>query len=224
MKKFHLLIFFTAFLLGCKRPRKIDIEGTLTDKYTGEIIPNINVNLRSWINNKNKQNSVKNYFVDTDSEGHYSFRHAQFSGPIFSGFVYANDLNYIGDLSESIDEHSLGAIGRPKLVRNIQAWCTSKLDLTTNVSGHPTWTKVEFTLKYIGPIAIDGYSDFAFFGNVYNSPYSLDTWKEIPAYPQDKIVVRSELKDSAGSLLKMQYDTITPGSIGKVVYKTIVVN
>lgn len=204
----------------CKRHRKIDIEGTVTDKYSGQPIPNVKVVLLSYIKTISKYESEDRYYETyTNSDGKYSIHKAYFSKPEFSGAIeVANNKDYIGEPGEGIDIKDAKLIGRTKLTRNLSAICLSKLNMILNVSSIYNWSYLDFSLKFIGKTSVGYFDNFA----------GLSSYPKLPdmliGYSDGKNIIKSELRDAQFNIIKTQFDTIISNGCGSSNNYTIIIN
>jgi hypothetical protein len=204
----------------CKRHREIDVEGSVTDRYSGLPIPNAKVALTSYIKKADKFDSEdRSYETSTYSDGSYIFHNAYFSRPEFSGAISVlSDKNYIGDPGEGIDIKDAKLIGHTKLRRNLTAICLSKLNVTVNISPTYSWSFLDFYLKFNGPSLVGNFDNFV----------GLNSYPVLPdvliGYSNGKNIIKSELKNLQGNIIKTQFDTIVSNGCGSSNNYTININ
>lgn len=195
------------------------MEGVVTDSYTGQPVSGVKVALFSSIKTTSKYDSDSRYYETyTDSYGKYNFQNAYFSRPNFIGTVGVSDPLYSGRPGKEINIKDAKLIGQTKLTRDLTATCLSNLNLTLNVSGSYSWSYINFSMKFIGSASSGYFDDFVGVGDHQYLPNIL------VGYSNGKNILKSELKNSVGTLLKTQYDTLISNGCGSANNYTLNIN
>ncbi|MES2514949.1 MAG: hypothetical protein V4580_12430 [Bacteroidota bacterium] len=223
----YIILGISLCMLGCKRKRKVNVEGTVTDVYTGMPASNVDLYLYSQISSGSGGGEVKSYQQTTDGSGHFSFKDAFFSKPGNEGWITVKDDEY-RDTDWSGGAHAIDGksdikfIGKTKLTRNIEVICISKLQLSLNLSPNIQW--VIFYRKFEGSGNVPpNYSEFTRYGN-WPQNQSSGLINELIGYSNGKNIIKSEYFDQSTQTSKTQYDTIISNGCGTANNYTITLN
>jgi hypothetical protein len=207
--KYLLLVLTLLLFFGCKRHRKINVEGTVTDKYTGQLIPDAKVSLYSFISQTGKYDTDSRlYEASTNSDGKYYFKNAFFSRPGFSGNIYMKDASLFYTYPvEEIDIKDAKLIGKANLTRDIEVISYSKLNLSYNINNSYNWYNANSSIKFIGSKSVGIFDNFVGGFNYpkYGKPFILPY---LVGYSDGINVIKSELTNPQGQLLMTRFDTL----------------
>ena len=214
MRTITSLMILFMLIASCKRHRKVNIGGTVSDQYTNQPIGNVEVRLISEIGD-GKYGEYKEYSTYTDSEGKYKFDNAYFANPGFSGVVEVHDTNgnYVSTVDGNVEKKEVKLLGKTNLTKNLEARCLSKLNLIVSINSSYNWRTLKVSHKFVGtrPIGLEDFSTAGYYTS-YGSN-SLPT--NLTGYSDGKTIYKSELSDSFGNILKTHYDTLISLGCGK---------
>jgi hypothetical protein len=220
------LIIITILFSDCRRNHDVHVEGEVIDIYTHQPIPNLRVQLVTWSIADNSNPDDKEYYTYTDSEGKYSFDHTFFDKPKYiAGRTMVSDENNVYSALPAGgfgNKHDVKPIGKTNVVRNLEALCVAKLNLSRNGT-YNGWYLMKISQKFIGTNYIYGYED-------WGQPtyfYSYETGvkeNSMIGYADGKVILKTELFTSGSVLLKTQYDTIISNGCGSTNNYTVTVN
>ncbi len=229
MKPFlYIVLLLCLTYLSCKRKRKVNVEGMVTDVYTGRPAANVDVYLYSQITQGTSGGEVNDYLQTTDGNGHFSFTNAVFSKPANQGWLTVKDDEY-RDIDGSSGAHDIKGddikfIGKTNLMRNIQVICTSRLELTFKISPSLDVQYAVFYRKFSGTGYVSAnYAEFHEFGwwperQLHELP------DQLVGYSDGKNIIKTNYFDQTTQILKTQYDTIISQGCGSVNHYTITLN
>ncbi|MBI3520113.1 MAG: hypothetical protein HY062_12265 [Bacteroidetes bacterium] len=229
MKNF-VYISLVAYLLitGCKRQRKINVEGIVTDIYTGQPAPNVPIKLYSQIEVGVSGGTTNKYETTTDAAGHYKINNAVFSKPGNQGWIEIPDSPYeLVDLDVSdktISGKEIKFIGKTNLTKNIAIIGLSDLNLSLNFSPSIQVTGVSFYRKFSSNIPLPNrYTEFSYFGGwpAYENSHLPN---KLIGYTDGKNIIKTEYYYSNTQTTKTKYDTIISLGCGTVNNYTITLN
>lgn len=227
MKLFtYILLILSLTCINCKRKRKVNVEGTVTDIYTGLPAQNVNVKLYSKITDGTSGGTYNKYEQTTDANGHFDYKNAVFQKPGNKGWLIIEDLTYKDVDAESqphsINKNDIKFIGKTNLDRNIQVICISTLQLSLNKSS--TIQHAVFYRKFIGSGYVpQNYIEFNHFGTWPETQYNKFP-NELVGYNDGKNIIKTDYFDQSTQTSKTQYDTIISQGCGSVNNYTITLN
>lgn len=218
----YLFIFLCLLLFfSCKRKRKVDIEGTVYDAYTGEKVKNVEILLDcNYTGQKDKFNTGESqmYSTFTDNDGYYSFDNAVFKKPLMEGIITLKG-NYTIIDGDKITKKNIKFVGETKLKRNFHSICSSFLNIHVTNNFNPSLF-CRVTKFYQNPNNL-------FVNNRSESPsYSpTDNYNFVIAgYSDCNVIIKTEVYNSFSQIFKTQYDTISSQPCGSKINYTISVN
>lgn len=227
----RIIILSTLFLLSisCKRKRKIDVQGTVTDIYTGLPANNVKIKLYSLIEDGTSGGSGNEYEELTDYNGHFYFKKIQFSKPADRGWITIVDEIY-EDINHSssgenkeIKESEIKFIGKTNLIKNQFVICTSHLSITLNPAAYLDVQSAIFSRKFIGSNPVpESYGNFYEIGKWILHPTSwYATPDKLVGYSNGKNIIKTDYYDNNSQTTKTTYDTIISNGCGSTNNYTI---
>lgn len=226
MKLFiYILLILAISNLSCKRKRKINVEGTVTDVYTGNPVQNVKVKLYSQIETGVSGGTTNDYEQTTDFAGHFYFKNAVFSKPGNYGWLRIEDEIY-QDIDwgggHDIKGDEIKFIGKTNLTKNKQVICTSTLRLSLIQSSNIQ--HAFFYRKFIGTGYMpQNYSEFNNYGN-WPATQTSGLINELVGYSDGKNIIKTVYYDGITQTSKTQYDTIISQGCGSINNYTITLN
>jgi hypothetical protein len=225
----QIILVIAILLLGCQKHRKINVDGTLTDFYTGQRLSDVNITLVSEIssaqgpNANTTVNNQRTYKTVSNSDGNYSFKKAYFSKPLFTGSVGVDDEMYHCVKFMDIQESDTKTLGRTKLERNLQAISLSNLNLTLQVSNSYNWYAIRTFVMFKGTNSADIYDKLVPLC-YFNQNQSLTGTGKIPGYTDGISIIKTDLADAQNNVFFSKLDTVISNGPTTVTTKTIVIN
>lgn len=225
----YIILILSLSVSSCKRKRKVNVEGNVTDVYTGKPVQNVDVYLYSQITYESSGGGqVNSYQQTTDANGYFSFTKAVFSKPANQGWLNIQDDEYqdidVTTAAHGIKEDHIKFIGKTTLMRNIQVICISKLRLTLNISSSLDVQHAIFYRKFLGTGNVpEKYAEFYEFG-WWPERQPLGLPNQLVGYTDGKNIIKTDYFDQNSQTLKTQYDTIISQGCGSINNYTITLN
>lgn len=223
----YIILILCLFITGCKRKRKVNIEGSVTDIYTWQPAPNVKVQLHSQIEVGVSGGTTNDYETLTNTNGHYQFTNAVFSKPGNHGWVEIVSNSYeLVDLhasSQDISGKEIKFIGKTNLVKNINVIGLSNLNISLNFSPSIQVTSAAFYRKFISNITLPNkYSEFNYFG-AWPESQSRRMPTKLIGYSDGMNIIKTEYYNS-NIKIGTKYDTIISQGCGSTNNYTITLN
>ncbi|MCD6017806.1 MAG: hypothetical protein K0S53_927 [Bacteroidetes bacterium] len=209
--------------ISCKRKRKINVEGLVTDVHTGLALPNIDVVING-ASSANRGGGSTLGIQKTDANGHFIFKNVTISGlawVVVEDPIY-RDINAVSQ-AHSVTDNDLKFVGKTSLMRNIQMVCYSELNLT--ITAPISIQQATYTITSSGIDHLPSYMKEYKSGGTWSqqSQYNGPAYV-IFGYSDAKNIVKTNYFDQNTQTNKTQYDTIVSQGCGSVNTYTINLN